>query len=52
MHAWIIYLIVALVVVVAAGVVWASVDRKRSQRVSADHDRLDQPDAARRNSPR
>lgn len=51
-HAWIVYLIIALVLVVSAGVVWASIDRKRSRNVATDQQRLDQPDAARRNSPR
>jgi hypothetical protein len=52
MSTWLVYAIVALVVIVLAAVTWALIDRRRSHRVASEGERLQQPEAARRRSPR
>lgn len=48
MSAWIIYAIIAVVLIAAAAVAWATVDRRRGRGVAQENERLHQPREARR----
>lgn len=45
---WIVYAIIAIVVIGAAAVAWATVDRRRGRSVQQESGRIDQPREARR----